>query len=81
LEHSPIYYAKHFKTPTMVITGEADLRTPIAESEELYFALKAQKIPSVLIRVPDEFHGIHGRNSHYIEKIEQIMAWMERYTK
>lgn len=81
LEHSPIYYAKNFKTPTMVITGEADLRTPIAESEELYFALKAQKVPSVLVRVPDEFHGIRGRNSHYIEKIEQIMAWMERYTK
>ena len=81
LEHSPIYYAKNFKTPTMVITGEADLRTPIAESEELYFALKAQKIPAVLVRVPDEFHGIRGRNSHYIEKIEQIMAWMEKYTK
>jgi dipeptidyl aminopeptidase/acylaminoacyl peptidase len=81
LEHSPIYYAKNFKTPTMVITGEADLRTPIAESEELYFALKAQKVPSVLVRVPDEFHGIRGRNSHYIEKIEHIMAWMERYTQ
>jgi len=81
LEHSPIYYAKNFKTPTMVITGEADLRTPIAESEELYFALKAQKIPAVLVRVPDEFHGIRGRNSHYIEKIEHIMAWMEKYTK
>jgi dipeptidyl aminopeptidase/acylaminoacyl peptidase len=81
LEHSPIYYAKNFKTPTMVITGEADLRTPIAESEELYFALKAQKIPAVLVRVPDEFHGIRGRNSHYIEKIEHIMAWMDRYSK
>jgi len=81
LEHSPIYYAKNFKTPTMVITGEADLRTPIAESEELYFALKAQKVPAVLVRVPDEFHGIRGRNSHYIEKIEHIMAWMDRYSK
>jgi dipeptidyl aminopeptidase/acylaminoacyl peptidase len=81
LEHSPIYYAKNFKTPTMVITGEADLRTPIAESEELYFALKAQKVPAVLVRVPEEYHGIHGRNSHYIEKIEHILAWMERYTQ
>jgi dipeptidyl aminopeptidase/acylaminoacyl peptidase len=81
LEHSPIYYAKNFKTPTMVITGEADLRTPIAESEELYFALKAQKVPAVLVRVPDEFHGIRGRNSHYIEKIEHIIAWMDRYSK
>ncbi len=81
IEHSPIYFAKNFKTPTMVITGESDRRTPIAESEELYFALKAQKIPSVLVRVPDEFHGIHGHNSHYIDKIEYIMAWMEKYTK
>jgi dipeptidyl aminopeptidase/acylaminoacyl peptidase len=57
------------------------LRTPIAESEELYFALKAQKVPAVLVRVPEEYHGIHGRNSHYIEKIEHILAWMERYTQ
>ncbi len=81
IEHSPIYFAKNFKTPTMVITGESDRRTPIAESEELYFALKAQKIPSVLVRVPDESHGIHNHNSHYIDKIEYIMAWMEKYTK
>jgi dipeptidyl aminopeptidase/acylaminoacyl peptidase len=81
IEHSPIFFAKNFKTPTMVITGEADRRTPIAESEELYFALKAQKVPAVLVRVPDESHGIHGHNSHYIDKIEYILAWMEKYTK
>lgn len=81
MEHSPIYYAKNFKTPTMVITGESDRRTPIAESEELYFALKAQRVPAVLVRVPDESHGIHNHNSHYIDKIEYILAWMEKYTK
>jgi dipeptidyl aminopeptidase/acylaminoacyl peptidase len=81
IEHSPIFFAKNFKTPTMVITGEADRRTPIAESEELYFALKAQKVPAVMVRVPDESHGIRGHNSHYIDKIEYILAWMEKYTK
>ena len=81
MEHSPIYYAKNFKTPTMVITGESDRRTPIAESEELYFALKAQKIPAVLVRVPNEFHGINVYTSHHIDKIEYILAWMEKYTK
>jgi acylaminoacyl-peptidase len=81
IEHSPIYYAKNFKTPTMVITGEADRRTPIAESEELYFALKAQKVPAVLVRVPNEFHGINVYTSHHIDKIEYILAWMEKYTK
>ena len=78
LEHSPIYYAKNFKTPTMVITGEADLRTPIAESEELYFALKAQKIPSVLVRrCRTRFHGIRGRNSHYNRKEDRTHHGMD----
>ena len=81
LDRSPIFFAKNFKTPTMVITGEADLRTPIAESEELYFALKAMKVPAVMIRVPEESHGIRQRNSHYIAKVEHILAWMEKYTK
>lgn len=81
LDRSPIFFAKNFKTPTMVITGEADLRTPISQSEELYFALKAMRVPAVMIRVPEESHGIRQRNSHYIAKVEHILAWMEKYTK
>jgi acylaminoacyl-peptidase len=81
IEHSPIFFAKNFKTPTMVLTGEADLRTPIAESEELYFALKSRKVPSVLVRIPDEPHGIRGAHpSHRIAKMEYVLAWMEKWT-
>lgn len=81
LEKSPIFYAANFKTPTMVLCGEEDLRTPIAESEELYFALKARKVPSVLIRIPKEPHGIRGAfPSHRIAKMEHIIGWMEHYT-
>ncbi len=82
MEHSPIFFAKNFKTPTMVITGEADLRTPMAESEELYFALKARKIDAVLVRIPDEPHGIRGLHpSHRIWKMEHVLAWISKYTK
>jgi len=82
LKHSPIFYAKNFQTPTMVITGEQDLRTPIAESEELYFALKARKVPAVLVRIPDEPHGIRGNHpSHRIAKMEHILAWISKYTQ
>ena len=81
LDHSPVFFAQNFKTPTMVITGEADYRTPMAESEELYFALKARKVPAVLVKVPDEPHGIRARTSHYIAKVEHILAWMEKYTR
>jgi acylaminoacyl-peptidase len=81
MERSPIFQAKNFKTPTMVLCGEEDLRTPIAESEELYFALKARKIPSVLIRIPKEPHGIRGGYpSHRIAKMEHILGWMEKWT-
>jgi acylaminoacyl-peptidase len=82
LKRSPVFYAKNFQTPTMVITGEQDLRTPMAESEELYFALKARKVPAVLVRIPDEPHGIRGEHpSHRIAKMEHILGWIERYTK
>lgn len=82
MEHSPIFFAQNFKTPTMVLTGEADLRTPIAESEELYFALKARKVDAVLVRIPDEPHGIRGAHpSHRIAKIEHVIGWMEKYTR
>jgi acylaminoacyl-peptidase len=82
LRHSPVFLAAKFKTPTMVITGEADLRTPMAQSEELYFALKARKVESVLVRIPDEPHGIRGAHpSHRIAKIEHIVGWIEKYTK
>jgi acylaminoacyl-peptidase len=81
MDRSPIFYAKNFKTPTMVLCGEEDLRTPIAESEELYFALKAMKVPAVLIRIPKEPHGIRGAYpSHRIAKMEHILGWMDKWT-
>lgn len=81
IQHSPVFFAKNFKTPTMVLTGESDLRTPIAQSEELYFALKSRRVPAVLVRIPDEPHGIRGAHpSHRIAKMEYVMAWMEKYT-
>jgi acylaminoacyl-peptidase len=80
LDHSPIFFAKNFKTPTMVITGESDLRTPMAQSEELYFALKARKVDAVLVRIPDEPHGIRGAHpSHRAAKVEHILGWIEKY--
>ena len=43
-------------TPTIITTGEQDLRTPMAQSEEFYQALKARKVPTVLVRFPAESH-------------------------
>lgn len=68
-------------TPTMVITGEEDYRTPISESEQYYTALKLKGIESVLVRVPGEPHGIRVRPSHHISKILHIVGWFEEHRK
>lgn len=82
IAHSPVFFAHKVTTPTMVLTGEEDWRTPMGQSEEFYFALKARKVDTVLVRVPKEPHGIRGAYpSHRVAKIEHILGWMEKYTK
>lgn len=82
ISRSPVFFANKVTTPTMVLTGEEDWRTPIGQSEEFYFALKARKVDTVLVRVPKEPHGIRGAYpSHRIAKIEHILGWFEKYVK
>ena len=64
----------------MVMTGEADLRTPIGQSEEFYKALKMQKKETVLVRMPDEFHGWR-RPSHRLMQQLYLLAWFEKHKK
>ena len=77
---SPLHYVANVKTPTMVMTGEADLRTPIRQSEEFYRALKMLKKETLLIRMPDEYHGWR-RPSHQLLQQLYLMAWFEKYSK
>ena len=77
---SPLHYVANVKTPTMVMTGEADLRTPISQSEEYYRALKMLKKETLLVRMPDEYHGWR-RPSHQLLQQLYLQAWFEKYRK
>jgi dipeptidyl aminopeptidase/acylaminoacyl peptidase len=63
----------------MLLTGEDDLRTPICESEQFYQALKALKVDTALVRIPEASHGIASRPSQLIGKVAYVLAWFERY--
>jgi acylaminoacyl-peptidase len=76
---SPLSLVGNVTTPTMLLTGESDHRTPIPESEQYYQALKLRKIDSALVRVPEAFHGIATRPSNQIAKVDNILAWFARY--
>ena len=67
------------KTPTLVMTGEADYRTPISEAEQFYEALKLLNVESVLVRVPEEPHGISRRPSHHIAKMLYVAGWFDQH--
>jgi dipeptidyl aminopeptidase/acylaminoacyl peptidase len=75
---SPLHYVDNVTTPTMVMTGEADLRTPISQSEEYYRALKMLKKDTLLVRMPSEYHGWR-RPSHRLLQQLYLMSWFEKY--
>ena len=67
------------KTPSLVMTGEADYRTPITEAEQFYEALKLLNVEAVLVRVPEEPHGISRRPSHHIAKMLYVAGWFDQH--
>ena len=66
-------------TPTMLLTGEDDHRTPISETEQYYQALKLRKVDTRMVRIPGASHGISARPSHLIAKIAHILDWFDEH--
>jgi dipeptidyl aminopeptidase/acylaminoacyl peptidase len=77
---SPLHYVANVTTPTMVMTGESDLRTPIVQSEEFYRALKILHKETLMVRMPEEFHGWR-RPSHRLLQQLYLQAWFEKWRK
>ena len=78
-KRSPLSLVGNVTTPTMLITGVEDKRTPMSETEQFYQALKIQKVDSVLVKVPGSPHGIASKPSRMIDKVENILAWFKKY--
>jgi len=78
-ERSPLSLVGNVTTPTMLITGEEDYRTPISETEQFYQALQLREVPSVMVRIPDTNHGIAGRPSLLNAKVAYTLAWFGKY--
>ena len=79
LKFSPISLVGNVTTPTLIITGEEDLRTPLSESYQLFHALKLRKIDTAVVRLPGASHDMSRRPSQLIAKVANIVAWFDRY--
>jgi dipeptidyl aminopeptidase/acylaminoacyl peptidase len=79
---SPLSLVGNVKTPTLVVVGDQDLRTPVADSEQYYQALQLRGIPTALVKVPGASHGgLTARPSQSAAKASAILAWFERYRR
>lgn len=81
-KRSPLSLMGSVNTPTLVVVGDKDYRTPVSDSEQLYQALQLRGVPTALVKVPGASHGgLTARPSQSAAKASAILAWFERYRK
>ncbi|MDN3204120.1 S9 family peptidase [Algoriphagus sediminis] len=76
---SPLSLVGNVTTPTMLLTGEKDFRTPISESEQYYTALKLEGVEAAMVRIPNASHGLVNRPSMLMSKSASILSWFNYY--
>jgi len=85
LRRSPITYVGNVKTPTMVLTGDIDLRVPLEQPEQYFRALKLLKVPTAMVRLNDEYHGYNAAGlrhpSNRLSQISYLRMWFEKYKR
>ena len=79
---SPLSLVGNVKTPTLVLVGSEDYRTPVSEAEQYYSALQLRGVPTMLVKVPGASHGgLAARPSQSAAKAAAITGWFDRYRK
>ena len=81
LKQSPIMYVGNVTTPTLVMTGVLDMRTPIPQSEEFYAALKMRGVPAALLRFEGEYHGTGSKPSNFMRTQLYMMSWYNQWRR
>lgn len=76
---SPLSLVGNVQTPTLVVVGDEDYRTPVSESEQYYTALRLRDVPTALVKIPDAGHSLAVRPSQNAARISAILEWFDRY--
>jgi len=79
IKQSSLAYVGNVKTPTLLMTGELDLRTPMPQTEEYYSALKMLKVPVVMLRFNGEYHGTSSKPSNFLRTQLYMMSWYQKH--
>jgi dipeptidyl aminopeptidase/acylaminoacyl peptidase len=80
LKQSPIMHAAGVRTPTLFVHGETDFRVPIEQAEQMYTALRKQRVEAKFVRYPDSYHG-GWTPWNTVHRYDQELKWWERFLK
>ncbi len=82
-DRSPVKYLGNATTPTMVLHNEMDFRCAIEQGQQVFTALKVNRVPSEFVTFPEEPHGLSrtGRTDRRIDRLNSIRRWMDTYLK
>ena len=79
-KRSPLAAAANIKTPTLVLVGAQDYRTPRSEAEQFYGALKVLGVDTALVVTPDSSHNNLSQSpSQQAARTDSVIAWFEKY--
>jgi dipeptidyl aminopeptidase/acylaminoacyl peptidase len=81
LAHSSVMTVGKVTTPTLLMTGVLDRRTPMPQTEEYYAALKVRGVPVKLLQFEGEYHGTGSKPSNFIRTQLYMMSWFKKYTR
>jgi dipeptidyl aminopeptidase/acylaminoacyl peptidase len=81
IRRSPLTYVANVKTPTMLMTGVQDLRTPMPQTEQFYSALKLLKVPTAMVRFNNEWHGTSSTPSNFVRTQLYLRYWFDKYRR
>jgi dipeptidyl aminopeptidase/acylaminoacyl peptidase len=81
LSHSPLMHVGKVTTPTLLMTGVLDRRTPMPQTEEYYAALKMRGVPAALLQFNEEYHGTSSKPSNWIRTQLYMMSWFKKYSR
>jgi dipeptidyl aminopeptidase/acylaminoacyl peptidase len=79
IKQSSLAYVGNVKTPTLLMTGELDLRTPMPQTEEYYSALKILKVPVVMLRFNGEYHGTSSKPTNFLRTQLYMLSWYQQH--
>ena len=81
LKQSSLMYVGNVTTPTLLMTGELDLRTPMPQTEEYFSALKMRGVEAVMLRFNNEYHGTSSRPSNFMRTQLYMLDWYKKHAR